>query len=298
MTPTRGLAVGDVGQDLHRVPSAVSPGPVHEASACAPPGRTRPDARPRRPRVRSRRCRPPSTRRRVPALISITPAVPTTQGMPSWRAMIAVWLVGPPRSVTSASTTRGSRVAVSEGARSSASRTPARRASDARLGLADQVGDDPALDVAEVGDPLGHQPAHLGEDRHELLDGRAHRGQQVLAAAQVLADRGAQPLVAGQAGTRGQHLGRGTRRACRLAREAVGDRLRRRRRTPRGRSPRRAPRRRSARPPRARPRRAPPARARRRRRDDRRAVQGSGVGMVLMATRYPRTPLTSQHIRA
>ena len=50
------------------------------------------------------------------------PAAPTTHGMPSWRAMIAVWLVAPPRSVTSAVTRAGSRPEVSLGARSSATR--------------------------------------------------------------------------------------------------------------------------------------------------------------------------------
>ncbi len=50
------------------------------------------------------------------------PAAPTTQGMPSWRAMIAVWLVAPPRSVTSAATSAGSSPEVSLGARSSATR--------------------------------------------------------------------------------------------------------------------------------------------------------------------------------
>ena len=42
--------------------------------------------------------------------------------MPSWRAMIAVWLVGPPSVVASATTSLGSRPAVSAGARSSAHR--------------------------------------------------------------------------------------------------------------------------------------------------------------------------------
>ena len=106
------------------VPSAVSPGPLQV-------GQGRPlRARPPRPGVRPRRPRAPvsivpvvpSTSSRVPASISMTPAAPTTQGIPSCRAMIAVWLVGPPRSVTRASTTAGSRVAVSDGARSSATR--------------------------------------------------------------------------------------------------------------------------------------------------------------------------------
>ena len=66
----------------------------------------------------------------MPLAISMTPAVPTTQGMASWRAMIAVWLVGPPFSVTRACTTSGSRPAVSAGARSSATSTTGVAGSD------------------------------------------------------------------------------------------------------------------------------------------------------------------------
>ena len=51
------------------------------------------------------------------------PAVPTMHGMPSCRAMIAVWLVEPPRSVTRPTQVAGSRPAVSEGARSTATMT-------------------------------------------------------------------------------------------------------------------------------------------------------------------------------
>ena len=120
-----------------------------------------------------RRRRPATGSRTGP---SIAPAVPTTQGMPSWRAMIAVWLVGPPRSVTSATTSAG--VEPGGVGRGEVLGDQHRRLGgrgDAGLGLADQVGDDPALDVAQVGDPLGHQAAHLGEDADELVDGRARR---------------------------------------------------------------------------------------------------------------------------
>ena len=47
----------------------------------------------------------------------------------------------------------------------------------ARLGLAHQAGDEPPLDVAQVGDALGHQPAHAGEHADELLDGGGDRGR-------------------------------------------------------------------------------------------------------------------------
>ena len=121
---------------------------------------------------------------------SMMPAAPTTHGMPSWRAMIAVWLVAPPRSVTRAVTSSGSRPDVSLGARSSATRIDGSlRRRHARGGLADEVGDDAALDVAQVGDALGHQAAHVGEDRDELLDRALHRGDRALPGLQVLGDR-------------------------------------------------------------------------------------------------------------
>ena len=112
--------------------------------------------------------------------------------------MIAVWLVGPPRSVTRPTTTDGCSPAVSEGARSSATRMDGLgRRGYAGLRLAHEAGDDPALDVAQVGDPLGHQPAHAGEDVGELVDGGVHGAEQVVARAERLADRAAQALVAG-----------------------------------------------------------------------------------------------------
>ena len=170
------------------LPSAVAPGPDHAASAARasrvrrPPGARPPAASGSISTVPA----VPSTSRRVPGGTVIAPWVPTTQGMPSWRAMIAVWLVGPPRSVTSATTRRrleaggvGRREVLGDQHR----RHVRRR--DARLGLADQAGDDASLDVAQVGDPLGHQPAHAGEDVDELLHGRVHRGEQVVARPQV-----------------------------------------------------------------------------------------------------------------
>ena len=50
---------------------------------------------------------------------------------------------------------------------------------DARLGQAAEFGDDPVADVPQIGDAFGHQPAELGEEVDELIDGRhhgAHRG--------------------------------------------------------------------------------------------------------------------------
>ena len=89
--------------------------------------------------------------------------------------MIAVWLVGPPSVVASATTSDGSRPAVSAGARSSAQqdrRHVGQR--NARLGQAAQLGDDAVADVAQIGDAFGHQAAELGEQVDELVDGRDH----------------------------------------------------------------------------------------------------------------------------
>ena len=207
-------AVGHVGEQLDR--DAV--GRRRRARTSRPAPRGPPCWRPRAPGPR-RGPRPsstspdsPSTTRKVPCSTSVMPAVPTTQGMPSWRAMIAVWLVAPPRSVTRAVISSGSRPEVSLGREvlGDEHRRLGRRG-HAGLGLADEVGDDPPLDVLEVGDPLGHQAAHVGEDRDELLDRRVHGGHQALAGGDVLGHRAPQPLVAGQARAGGQHL-RGRRR--------------------------------------------------------------------------------------
>ena len=98
-TAVRGRrAVGDVGQHLHRgaVRGRGGPGPRVQRLA---PGPVRLDAlRRRRPRPGRRSTVAGRCRRRArgcPSARSVAPPTPTTQGMPSWRAMIAVWLVGP-----------------------------------------------------------------------------------------------------------------------------------------------------------------------------------------------------------
>ena len=109
------------------VPSAVRPGPVQRASASWA-SRDATTSRSASSASGSRITSPvvPSTITGVPVCTACRPATPTTQGMPSWRAMIAVWLVGPPRSVASPTTSAASRPAVSAGARSSASSTEGR----------------------------------------------------------------------------------------------------------------------------------------------------------------------------
>jgi hypothetical protein len=89
------------------------------------------------------------------------------------------------------------------------------------------VRDDASLDVSQIGGAFGHQAAHRGEHGDELLDRRMHRREQVLAAAQVCADRRPQPLVASQPCAGGQDFRRGVGRLVRSTRETLGDRLRR-----------------------------------------------------------------------
>ena len=134
----------------------------------------------------------------------------------------------------------------------------------------------------------------LREHADELLDRRRHRGQQVLAAAQVLADRRRAAPCHGP-GRRWPSAPRPPRRTpCRPGGRSRRRRRRPRRRTPRARRPRRAT--------------APSKRGDRVGRDlaaddqrgavghpgdDRGAVQGDrGTTWSLMATRYHRTPLT------
>ena len=109
----------------------------------------------------------------------------------------------------------GSEVLGDEHARRGGQRHP-------RLGLADEVGDHAAFDVAQVGGALGHQPAHAGEDGDELLDRRVHGRDDRRAGGQVLLRRGPEALVPGQARTRGQHLRGGTARLRGLVGEPVG----------------------------------------------------------------------------
>ena len=79
----------------------------------------------------------------------------------------------------------------------------------AGLRLADQTGGHPALDVAQVGHPLGHQATHRREDAGELLDRGVQRDEEGVPGRQPLLDRRPQALVAGQPGGGGEHLGGG-----------------------------------------------------------------------------------------
>ena len=127
--PARGRAdspSATLASSLTRTPSVVSAGPVHDSSAAraARSASTRAAASAASTRRVDGRRRSRRPAREPPAGSPSAPATPTTHGMPSWRAMIAVWLVAPPFSVTSASTSAGSRPAVSAGRQVARRRAP------------------------------------------------------------------------------------------------------------------------------------------------------------------------------
>ncbi len=78
------------------------------------------------------------------------------------------------------------------------------------LGLADDLGGQPPLEVAQVGDPLGHQPTHRAEQLGELVDAGAQCAEEVVAALDTADDRRPESLVAGEPGGGGEHLGGGS----------------------------------------------------------------------------------------
>ncbi len=85
--------------------------------------------------------------------------------------MIAVWLVGPPSVVASATTSFGIQ-ARGVGGRE-VFRAQDRRDighGNAGLGQPAQFGDHAVADVPQIGDPFGHQAAELGEHVDELVD--------------------------------------------------------------------------------------------------------------------------------
>src|SRR6266511_3587173 len=107
-----------------RWPSAVRPGPLPRPMRCRRRcSAARVAAAPSSWMPTSTWPVPPSTATSVPSGTSSALAQRTTAGRPSARARMAVWLVGPPDSVTRASTPAGSRPAVSAGARSRATST-------------------------------------------------------------------------------------------------------------------------------------------------------------------------------
>jgi len=110
-------------------PSAVAPGATSSASAAAAAARAAYASRTSSPGPTRMVPAAASTATSWPASRSSAPATRTTHGMPSCPAMIAVWLVGPPSSVTIASVNSRFSAAVSAGARSLATITEGSRSS-------------------------------------------------------------------------------------------------------------------------------------------------------------------------
>ena len=192
----------------------------------------------------------------------------------------------------------GSSPAVSAGARSAATSTHGCVGHRyAGLGLADDPGHHPALDVEQVGDPLGHQPAHAGEDRHERLDRRLQRrsaGRRRDFSCLSTADRS--PLSRASPALAVSTSAAAPEARCGLGGEPLGDRPRRPRRSARGRPPRRARSRRTRRSLPGRPRsgRAGPGRGRCRARPACRSgcLPGDGWSSWPWSQVTPAPPLT------
>ena len=208
------------------MPSAVRPGPAHAAEAA------RSSASEATSAAATDSSMPvdtvpavPSTSSGVPATRVRASAVPTTHGMPSWRAMMAVWLVGPPRSVTRARMTSGSSPAVSEGARSSATRT------QGVFGIWTPGSGSPTT-WATIRRSMSRRSVARSAIRPPIWvkiptnwsTAAADRGDKVLAGVELLADGAAQSLVAGKSSTGREHLSRGAGRLVGLAAETVRDR--------------------------------------------------------------------------
>ena len=169
-----------------------------------------------------------STSTEPPAGRPSAPATPTTHGMPSWRAMIAVWLVAPPFSVTSASTSAGSRPAVSAGARSLATSTdgtsgsttpgsgsPTSRATSRR-----------SMSSRSVARSAIRPPIAVKTSTNWATPS-CTASSSVAPPSTRVDDRLAEPLVAGQPGAGGEHLGRRAAGPGRLGGEPLGHHLRR-----------------------------------------------------------------------
>ncbi len=140
--------------------------------------------------------------------------------------MMAVWLVGPPSSVASATTLVTSRPAVSAGARSSANRTDGSSGiGNAGLRRALDLGDDAITQVLEVGHALGHHTADLHEHLGELFGRRDDRGIDRGALHDALRHGLSQPAVGRKPGGRGQHLGGHAIGQLRSRPQSVRDRL-------------------------------------------------------------------------
>ena len=192
---------------------------AERAALLDPPRGVRPGRRP------ARWCRSRRRRRRTSRPgSSMTPAAPTTHGMPSWRAMIAVWLVAPPRSVTRAVTSSGSRPEVSLGARSSATST------DGSLGVGTPGGGSPtrwaitrrSMSRRSV-TRSAIRPPMLVKIETNCSTAPCTAATGPCPVCRFFGDARAQALVARQPGARGEHLRGRALGGGRLAGEGVGD---------------------------------------------------------------------------
>ena len=120
-----------------------------------------------------------------------------------------MWLVGPPSSVTNATTFAGSSSAVSAGARSRATSTNGSSDSgNARHRQAQEHGDRPVADVVEVGDPRGEVVAGAGQHLAEHPERLVHRARRRDALGDLLPGQLGQAGVAGHQGLGGQDVAR------------------------------------------------------------------------------------------
>ena len=85
-----------------------------------------------------------------------------------------------------------------------------------------EFSDDPIPDVLEVGDPFGHQPAHFGEHLNELCGCIVGRSHGRLAGLDRVLRRSPPGPVLGQLGSRGKHLRRRSGGRCRAVPQPLG----------------------------------------------------------------------------
>ena len=199
-TPSTGCAAAARADAPSATLASILTGAPSAVRARAGPGRR---ARPRCSRSRGDPRRPPRRRgrsRSVPAVPSTRSRVPAGDLHRAGDADHArdAELAGDDRGVAGRAAAlghQGEHQTSGRGRRCRPARGPRRPARDggsgtrhAGLGLADEVRDDAALDVAQVGDPLGHQAAHAGEDaRRTARRPRARRRAGRRPASQLLA---------------------------------------------------------------------------------------------------------------
>ena len=159
----------------------------------------------------------PSTSTVSPSAMSSAPATATTHGMPSDRARIAVWAVGPPPAVTIAQDVRGVQPCGVGGGEIPRHQHERRSGvGDAGRPQAQQLRDDPVPHVLHVPRPVGEHPAQRPELFRDQL-GRVPHGPR--GRGPVLDDP--PPGLVGERGVRSHRRGDGED-VCRLPGRRVG----------------------------------------------------------------------------